>query len=90
MRDRPSRLRTQEPTRREMLHARGPYPLPPTPYHLTSMPPPPADEPQPPQPPQPPDRPATCDVCGSPSLAWTRCKLVCANCRSIVMSCADL
>ncbi len=36
------------------------------------------------------DRPELCDVCGSDRLGWVRCKLVCGNCRSIVMSCADL
>ena len=32
----------------------------------------------------------SCDVCGSDALWWRNCKLVCANCRSIVKSCADL
>jgi hypothetical protein len=31
-----------------------------------------------------------CEVCGSNRLSWRNCKLICANCRSIVKSCADL
>jgi hypothetical protein len=33
---------------------------------------------------------ACCDYCGSPRLEWRKCKLVCAACRQINMSCADL
>jgi len=32
----------------------------------------------------------TCDVCGSLRVSWRNCKLICADCRSIVKSCADL
>ena len=32
----------------------------------------------------------SCDVCGSPTLVWRNCKLICTNCRSILKSCADL
>jgi hypothetical protein len=32
----------------------------------------------------------TCDVCGSAELREIKCKVICANCRSIVKSCADL
>ncbi len=32
----------------------------------------------------------TCDCCGSARLEWRKCKLVCANCRQINKSCADL
>lgn len=31
-----------------------------------------------------------CDYCGSPRLEWRKCKLVCADCRQINKSCADL
>jgi hypothetical protein len=31
-----------------------------------------------------------CERCGVAALEWRRCKLVCANCRSIIKSCADL
>ena len=31
-----------------------------------------------------------CEVCNSDRLSWRNCKLICANCRSIVKSCADL
>jgi hypothetical protein len=31
-----------------------------------------------------------CDVCGSGRTEWRKCKLICANCNSIVKSCADL
>jgi hypothetical protein len=31
-----------------------------------------------------------CDYCGSASLEWRKCKLICANCRQINKSCADL
>ena len=31
-----------------------------------------------------------CEISGSPQLYWRNCKLVCANCRSINKSCADL
>jgi hypothetical protein len=37
-----------------------------------------------------PDDVDRCDVCGSDRLSWRNCKLLCANCRSIVKSCADL
>jgi hypothetical protein len=31
-----------------------------------------------------------CDYCGSGKLEWRKCKLVCADCRQINKSCADL
>jgi hypothetical protein len=31
-----------------------------------------------------------CDYCGSPRLEWRKCKLICAACRQINKSCADL
>ena len=31
-----------------------------------------------------------CDYCGSVSLEWRKCKLICADCRQINKSCADL
>ena len=34
--------------------------------------------------------PKGCDYCGSTDLEWIKCKLMCRNCRQIVMSCADL
>ena len=46
------------------------------------------------EPPAPPPAPTVdtecCEVCNSPSLYWRNCKLVCANCRTINRSCADL
>ena len=46
-------------------------------------------------PPAPPPAPTAaeaecCEVCNSPTLYWRNCKLVCANCRTINRSCADL
>jgi hypothetical protein len=35
-------------------------------------------------------QPETCDLCGSESVEWRNCKLMCGNCRAIVRSCADL
>jgi hypothetical protein len=32
----------------------------------------------------------TCDLCGSASVEWRSCKLICLNCRAIVRSCSDL
>jgi hypothetical protein len=32
----------------------------------------------------------SCEICGSTRLEWLRCKLICANCRTILKSCADL
>jgi hypothetical protein len=32
----------------------------------------------------------SCDLCGSESVEWRSCKLVCLSCRAIVRSCADL
>ena len=32
----------------------------------------------------------SCDYCGSPKLEWRKCKLICADCRQINKSCADL
>lgn len=49
---------------------------------------PPPDEP--PHPARRPDPAPSCDVCGSERTAWLRCKLVCLDCHSIVMSCGDL
>jgi len=34
--------------------------------------------------------PTTCDVCGAQRAVWRRCKLVCEQCGTILMSCADL
>lgn len=31
-----------------------------------------------------------CDYCGSDRLEWRKCKLICADCRQINKSCADL
>ncbi|HEY9226463.1 MAG TPA: hypothetical protein VIP11_07455 [Gemmatimonadaceae bacterium] len=31
-----------------------------------------------------------CDYCGSQQLEWRKCKLICAECRQINKSCADL
>lgn len=31
-----------------------------------------------------------CDFCGSARVEWRKCKLVCADCRNINKSCADL
>jgi hypothetical protein len=31
-----------------------------------------------------------CDYCGSTTLEWRKCKLICTNCRQINKSCADL
>ncbi len=32
----------------------------------------------------------SCDYCGSAQLEWRKCKLICAQCRQINKSCADL
>jgi len=32
----------------------------------------------------------SCDYCGSVRLEWRKCKLLCADCRQINKSCADL
>lgn len=32
----------------------------------------------------------TCDLCGSESVEWRSCKLMCLSCRAIVRSCSDL
>jgi len=32
----------------------------------------------------------SCDLCGSTSVEWRNCKLICLSCRAIVRSCADL
>jgi hypothetical protein len=32
----------------------------------------------------------SCDYCASPRLEWRKCKLICADCRQINKSCADL
>lgn len=32
----------------------------------------------------------SCDYCGSQRLEWRKCKLICADCRQINKSCADL
>ncbi|MBX3174313.1 MAG: hypothetical protein KF709_07860 [Gemmatimonadaceae bacterium] len=32
----------------------------------------------------------TCDHCGSRTLVWRKCKLICSDCRQINKSCADL
>jgi hypothetical protein len=32
----------------------------------------------------------TCDLCGSESVEWRSCKLICLSCRAIVRSCSDL
>ena len=31
-----------------------------------------------------------CEYCGAATLEWRKCKLVCATCRQINKSCADL
>ena len=31
-----------------------------------------------------------CDYCGSERIEWRKCKLICAECRQINKSCADL
>jgi len=36
------------------------------------------------------DQPQECDYCGSRDLEWVKCKLMCRNCRQMVLSCADL
>jgi len=33
---------------------------------------------------------AACDYCGSVRLEWRKCKLICADCKQINKSCADL
>jgi hypothetical protein len=54
------------------------------------------DDPNPPNPSPPASDPAAtspadrCEVCGSDQVFWRNCKLLCANCKSIVKSCADL
>lgn len=52
------------------------------------------DAPPQPRPSVPPSPPVTsaesCDLCGSESVQWRSCKLVCLSCRAIVRSCADL
>jgi hypothetical protein len=32
----------------------------------------------------------TCEYCGSPALAWRKCKQICTACGQINRSCADL
>jgi hypothetical protein len=32
----------------------------------------------------------SCDYCGSRQLEWRKCKLICADCKQINKSCADL
>ncbi|HWJ21958.1 MAG TPA: hypothetical protein VNS52_06365 [Gemmatimonadaceae bacterium] len=32
----------------------------------------------------------TCDVCGSTDVREIKCKVICANCGTILQSCADL
>jgi hypothetical protein len=32
----------------------------------------------------------SCDLCGSESVEWRSCKLICLSCRAIVRSCSDL
>ena len=32
----------------------------------------------------------TCDYCGSDTLTWRKCKLICSSCLQINKSCADL
>jgi hypothetical protein len=32
----------------------------------------------------------TCDYCGSTTLEWRKCKLICTSCAQINKSCADL
>lgn len=36
------------------------------------------------------DAAEACDYCGSARLEWRKCKLICADCRQINKSCADL
>jgi hypothetical protein len=33
---------------------------------------------------------ASCDICGAPDLRWIHCKLICQQCRTILLSCSDL
>jgi hypothetical protein len=33
---------------------------------------------------------ASCDYCGSTSIVWRKCKLICEECKQINKSCADL
>ncbi len=40
-------------------------------------------------PPQAPE-PQSCDICGSTELVWLRCKLICNQCHTILMTCGDL
>lgn len=32
----------------------------------------------------------SCDYCGSTTLTWRKCKLICTSCSQINKSCADL
>jgi hypothetical protein len=43
-----------------------------------------------PPPPFPVEDAATCELCGGSTLYWKNCKLVCAGCRHINKTCADL
>ncbi|HEV2180052.1 MAG TPA: hypothetical protein VGR59_07010 [Gemmatimonadaceae bacterium] len=43
----------------------------------------------PPRMPPAPELPS-CDICGSTDLAWLRCKLICNQCHTILMTCGDL
>jgi hypothetical protein len=40
--------------------------------------------------PAPPATAECCDYCASARLEWRKCKLICADCRQINKSCADL
>ncbi len=31
-----------------------------------------------------------CDVCGSTDLREIKCKVICGNCKTILLSCADI
>lgn len=31
-----------------------------------------------------------CDVCGSATVTWRKCKQICTSCGTILKSCADL
>ena len=32
----------------------------------------------------------TCDICGSPDVQHSKCKVICRHCGTILQSCADL
>ena len=36
------------------------------------------------------DADEACDVCGSATVTWRKCKQICTSCGTILKSCADL